>query len=94
MFTFGTNFGALLMSLTALELYPDYCELVHPARWQKALSISPRRSGEGRGAWKSRLKDVAQELFPQIRITLATADALLLAEYCRRRYAGFVAFKG
>jgi hypothetical protein len=33
---------------------------------------------------KQRNKAKAEELFPGQRITHATADALLIAEYCRR----------
>ena len=40
--------------------------------------------GETGSEWKNRLKAKAQQLFPQEKVTLATADALLIAEYCRR----------
>jgi hypothetical protein len=66
------------------------CEEVLPSRWQQGLHISPRKKSEGRVLWKNRLKANAQRLFPEIadKITLATADALLLAEYCRRLRQG------
>ena len=38
--------------------------------------------------WKSRLKARAQQLYPEIDVTLKTADALLIATYCRRREEG------
>lgn len=47
-----------------------------------------KTGGETRDAFKNRLKAKAQQLFPQAKVTLATADAILLAEYCRRRKEG------
>jgi hypothetical protein len=57
-----------------------------PKRWQQFLKIPPRDKGEKESAWKSRLKQRAQQTFPSLRVTLHTADALLLCEYARRRY--------
>lgn len=59
-------------------------EVVTPQRWQKALGIPPRKKSEGKTAWKNRLKDHAKRLFPNVKMTLAVADAFLLAEYARR----------
>jgi hypothetical protein len=56
-----------------------------PKRWQSHLGIPPRAKGEDDRKWKNRLKARAQQLFPSVRrVTLATADALLIAEWCRR----------
>lgn len=85
MFNFGTSYGELLMALTAAGI--PY-EEVPPRKWQAGLGISPRGKAETRTAWKNRLKEKAQQLFPQEKVTLATADALLIAEYCRRVYGG------
>jgi len=41
---------------------------------------------ESKVQFKNRIKGVAQRLFPEEKITLATCDALLLAEFCRRKY--------
>jgi len=38
--------------------------------------------------WKNKLKAMAQRLFPGARVTLDTADALLLLEYAMRREGG------
>jgi hypothetical protein len=92
-FKFGTNNGALLMALTAAQIP---FATVSPATWQKGVGIAPRRKAvKGRGgetptAWKNRLKARAQGLHPGIAITLATADALLIAEYCRRFHLGIL----
>jgi hypothetical protein len=58
--------------------------------WQKALEILPRKKAEGNSQWKNRLKGKAQQLFPNIasQITLLTTDALLIAEFCRRKHKG------
>ncbi|MEK0326404.1 MAG: hypothetical protein QQN63_11940 [Nitrosopumilus sp.] len=46
--------------------------------------------GETDTQWKNRLKAKAQQLFPSKNITLATADALLIAEFCRRKHEGIL----
>ncbi len=63
-------------------------EVVTPQRWQKALGIRSKEKGETPTSWKNELKAKAQQLFPQEKITLATADSLLLLEYCRRLREG------
>lgn len=92
MFNFGWNYGGLRMAMIASGLS---FEDVPPQVWQKALKI-PSRKKEGRkykethAAFKNRLKAKAQQLFPRIYITLATCDALLIAEYCRRKFLGIL----
>lgn len=54
-----------------------------PQTWLKAFNLSTK-AGESKTQWKNRLKSKAQQLFPRLPITLAVADALLLAEYGRR----------
>lgn len=92
MFSFGRNYGQLQMALTALAIPYDE---VQPATWQPALGIEPCRrktrrveaKAESKPEFKRRLKAAAQALFPQEAVTLATADALLVAEFCRRRHS-------
>jgi len=82
MFTFGENFGKMKMALTAAAV--SY-ELVTPQAWQKKLGIPKRNTkSESKPQFKKRLKSVAEGLFPQGDVTMASADALLIAEYCRR----------
>jgi hypothetical protein len=81
MFKFGSSYGFLRGCLTAAGIPFDE---VHPRTWQKALGVIARSNGESKGQFKNRLKQKAQQLFPQVNVTLATCDALLLAEYCRR----------
>jgi hypothetical protein len=56
-------------------------ELVSPAMWQRAMGCLS-------GGDKNVTKRKAQELFPDLYITHATADALLIAEYGRRLRTG------
>jgi crossover junction endodeoxyribonuclease RuvC len=82
-FTFGMGYGGLRMALIAAGIPFDQ---VTPQKWMKAIGIPPRKKTDTNNQWKNRLKAHAQQLFPQENITLATADALLIAEYCRRAY--------
>jgi crossover junction endodeoxyribonuclease RuvC len=79
-FTFGKGYGRLLMALTAAAIPFD--EIV-PMKWQ---SIMGCRTGGDKNVSKRR----AQQLFPNQKVTHAIADALLLAECCRRLAAGNV----
>jgi hypothetical protein len=70
-FTFGNGFGHLEMALTAAGIP---FERVRPQAWQKAMGCLT-------GGDKNISKRRAQELFPQLKITHSTADALLIAHY-------------
>ena len=74
-FTFGNGFGHLEMALTAAGIP---FERVRPQVWQKALGCLT-------GGDKNVSKRRAQELFPSMKPTHATADALLIAEFGRRQ---------
>jgi crossover junction endodeoxyribonuclease RuvC len=80
-FKFGRNFGFILGVLQALKVR---VELVRPQKWQKALSLGFPRGCASKTEWKNKLKASAQRLFPNIRLSLATADALLILDYARR----------
>lgn len=79
------SYEAACALLAAFRVPHEECP---PKRWQGALKIVPRKKGEETRAWKNRLKAKAQQLFPSLKVTLATADALLLAEYCKRERTG------
>lgn len=79
-FAFGRSFGHLEAALAAARIP---CELVLPKKWQAEFGIS-YPPGTSSSAKKTLTKATAQLLFPGTAITHATADALLLAEYCRR----------
>jgi hypothetical protein len=77
-FTFGAGYGRCRMALTAAKI--PFEELL-PQRWQRLL-------GGLSGGDKQLLKTRAQQLYPSVKITLATADALLLATVARRLHLG------
>jgi len=79
-FRFGQSFGMLLAMLTAAGI--PYVK-VTPAVWCKEFGLKKKKE-ESNTDWKNRHKQLAQELFPDVDVTHATADALLIAEYCRR----------
>lgn len=77
-FRFGRNFGFILGVLQALGVR---VQLVRPQRWQKALCLGNASGCTSRTEWKNKLKGCAQRLYPHLKPTLATADALLILEY-------------
>lgn len=87
MFTFGASFGGLRMCLVAAEIP---FEEVLPKAWQRGLSIPARTKSEDRVQYKRRLKEFAQGLFPRQAITLAVSDAVLMAEFNRRKREGIL----
>jgi hypothetical protein len=70
-FSFGRGYGNLEMALTAAAIP---FERVRPQVWQEALGCMTKGD-------KNVSKRKAQELFPDRKITHATADALLIAHY-------------
>jgi Holliday junction resolvasome RuvABC endonuclease subunit len=74
-FKFGQGYGSLEMALTAAGIP---FERVSPQKWQKALGCLTKGD-------KNVSKRKAQELFPTMKVTHATADALLIAEWGRRQ---------
>lgn len=80
-FTFGQSFGMIRMAVIAAGLR---LEMVTPQTWQKSIGLKSIKAKLGSAENKKRNKAMAQELFPGIKVTNATADALLIAEYGRR----------
>jgi len=70
-FSFGRGYGNLEMALTAAGIP---FERVRPQVWQKAMGCMTKGD-------KNVSKRKAQELFPDRKVTHATADALLIALY-------------
>ena len=80
MFNFGRGFGQLEMALMARRIPTME---VTPQKWQKALQLGSKGNMTN-SQWKNKLKTRAQQLYPNLgKITLATADALLILEYGR-----------
>lgn len=96
MFSFGQSAGFIRGVITALGLS---FEQKVPRVWQKALGISPRLierdaakkiiNEESKTDFKRRLRQKAEQLFPDIKFTNDIADAVLIAEYCRREHGGY-----
>lgn len=86
-FSFGRSYGMIRMAALASML------IIHdesPQAWQKFHKLKKVGGGFGKNdsEKKRRNKAKAQELFPEFKLTHAIADALLIAEYCRRTYGG------
>ena len=79
-FSFGRSYGTLRGMLNALELPFDEVSPVKWQNWQKC------RTGGNKNVSKSR----AQQLFPNLKMTHAIADSLLIADYCRQIRLGLV----
>jgi hypothetical protein len=79
-FKFGRAFGECAGALAALRI--PY-RLVTPGTWQRPLraeGLAPR-SSEGTAQHKRQLKAIALRRYPDHPVTLANADAILLADY-------------
>lgn len=75
MFNFGKSAGLCLGICEAFGIEPKQ---VMPAQWQKCCFA--KKSGT-RQQWKNKLKEIAQRRFPDIKVTLTNADALLILSY-------------
>jgi len=80
MFNFGMGFGFLKGVVMALGAR---LELVRPQVWQKHFHLGTASACASKTEWKNKLKAEAQRRFPGIKITLATADALLILDWAR-----------
>jgi len=78
-FTFGKGYGFLRGCLVANKIrFVD----VTPQSWQKALGVT---KSDSKKEHKNKLKGMAQQLRPELKINLATADAILIAEYAKKQ---------
>lgn len=78
MFTFGKGFGHLEMALLSLGIKTNE---VTPQKWQKHFQLGSSTKCASKTEWKNKLKAKAQQLFPNEKVTLKTADALLIYQY-------------
>jgi hypothetical protein len=74
MFKLGRSYGFLRGLLAILQIPRDE---VRAQEWQKAMGCMSRGK-------KAVTRQKAQQLWPKVKITNATADSLLLAEFARR----------
>ena len=76
---FARHNGHLEMALYALGIRTVK---VTPQKWQKHYSNSlGKSSGCEKREWKNKLKGLAQQMFPSVKVTLKNADAILIACY-------------
>ena len=78
MFKFGRSFG---FTLGVLQTLGVRVELVRPQTWQKPFGLGTASNCATRREWKNKLKACAQRLYPALKPTLSTADAILILEY-------------
>ncbi len=81
MFRFGEHFGFIKGVIQALGIR---LVMVRPQVWQKGFGLGTASKCASKTAWKNKLKAEAQRRFPQLNVTLKTADALLILEYAIR----------
>lgn len=80
MFNFGSGYGYIRGLLAANRIVTH---LVRPQAWQVGI---PGVKGQKEKAVRKRaLKEHAARLFPLVKVTLSTADALCIADYGRRQ---------
>ena len=80
MFTFGDKYGFIRGALQTLGFR---VELVRPQSWQRALGLGTGSGLEPRDL-EEQTQSKVQQLYPSCKVTLKTADALLLLEYAKR----------
>ena len=77
-YRFGENAGFLKGVIQTLGMR---LELVRPQDWQKDFGLGTASACASERIWKNKLKAEAQRRFPHLKVTLKTADALLILEY-------------
>ena len=73
-FNFGVNYGKWLGIIASENIKP---QMVTPKGWQKEYSHLSKDKKER----KQKLKEIAQEMFPSVKVTLYNADALLIGAW-------------
>ena len=82
MFVLGFNCGLVRGIAVSLRM-PVI--LVRPHDWQKHFRLGPKSETSGTTEWKNKLKAEAQRRYPHLKVTLKTADALLLLAYAQEK---------
>lgn len=84
--TFARHCGQLEMALLALEISTVE---VTPQKWMKYFAVGSSKDYKAKTEWKNHLKAIAQQRFPSLwkekKVTLSTADALLIALYGKEK---------
>lgn len=81
--TFFEHYGVLKTCLVLLEIPHVF---ITAKKWQNAMLLK-RPSSYSYDKWKRRLRDHAKSMYPgDKRVTMKTADAIILAHYYRKNY--------
>lgn len=75
------SYKSLAMALTATGV-PH--EIIQPKKWQAGMGVI-RQKSDDYAQWKKKLRQHAQMIWPRLAVSKDTADALLIAEWCRRQ---------
>ena len=75
-FKFGMNYGQWIGILATLKI--PYIQ-VSPHKWMKHYGSMPKEKKDR----KNHIKHLAQQRYPDVKITLATSDAMLIAHYLK-----------
>ncbi len=78
------NYGFCEGVLTALGVR---IVQVQPHDWQKHFRLGTKKDCASTTVWKNKLKSESMRRFPQLKVTLATADALLILDYANEKGA-------
>ena len=62
--------------------------LVKPQDWQKHFRLGTKKDAGSTTAWKNKLKAEAQRRYPHLRVSLKTADSLLILAFARESLLG------
>ena len=81
MFKFGEGYGFLKGVVQALGIR---LVLVRPQVWQRVFGLGTASRCASKSEWKNKLKAEAQRRFPDLAVTLKTADALLILDWSMR----------
>ena len=78
-FSFGENYGIWQGILSSLDI--TYSK-VTPQKWMAHYGVLPKVKKDR----KNKLKEIAQREYPDTKVTLYVADAILLAKYAKEKY--------
>ncbi len=82
--TYGASWGKILGMLLALKFRVI---LVRPQKWIKSLGLGTR-GDMTKTQWKNKIKNFVEKLYPNLKVTLATSDALAILEAAKRGLLG------
>lgn len=79
---FARHNGHIEMALIAEGIRTVH---VLPQKWMKSLGIGKSSDCATKTEWKNKIKRRVEDLYPQLKVTLKSADALAILEYAIER---------